>query len=386
MSSDYSDDDSVIIRRELDCAEDTIVSNSEDEDVSPEPLFHSDKLLARTIETSEPIESNPPEASDFVAIKQHNWGPHFDVHLASSLDKIQSFNNELRNPRTLTEGQDGNKTRLMSQLQNKQVSPEYLDLIVKESISGRYIDWHFITENSEFQDVSIEQEFLADEKGKIVQEDIRALYPSLRCFLNSIGVSDLTMRSLEAPSSKPLSANRRFDSLCDISPVESMMRAFEAYSDSGRYFLKSIVCFILDRKIWESMECDARWCHNVLAKFTTQQVLDEYLMLVEKKDYFMHYRFVRSFPHLQLALVRLLINPLKTQAVVEEFERLMQEKSYQPLLYFTLLVYGSRLMPFGNFSTTLYLKECTEDLCNESTNAVELSLLRGILGLFLKIT
>ncbi|CDH11843.1 uncharacterized protein ZBAI_03629 [Zygosaccharomyces bailii ISA1307] len=386
MSSGYSDDDSVIIRRELDCAEDTIVSNSEDEDVSPDPLFHSDKLLARTVEKSEPIESNPPKASDFVTIKQNNWGPHFDVHLASSLDKIQSFNNELRNPRTLTGGQDRNKTRLMSQLKNKQVSPQYLDLIVKENISGRYSDWHFITENSEFQDVSIEQELLADEKGKIVQEDIRVLYPSLKCFLNSIGVSDLTMRSLEAPSPKPLTANRRFDSLCDISPVESMMRAFEAYSDNGRYFLKSLICFILDRKIWESMECDAHWCHNVLAKFTTQQVLDEYLLLVERKDYFMHYRFVRSFPHLQLALVQHLINPVKTQAIVEEFERLMEEKAYQPLLYFTLLVYGSRLMPFGNSSTTLYLKECTEDLCNESTNAVELSLLRGILGLFLKIT
>lgn len=389
MSSDYSDDDSVIIRHELDCAQDAIVSSSEDELKAEEPLIPEDKLLARAVGTSEmpeTVETNLENNSNYVTLKQHNWGPHFDLHLATSLDKIQCLNDDMQNPSMVSSAEDGTRTQLMSRLQDKDVSPQYIDLVVKESISGRYIDWHFITQDTQFQDVSIEQEFLSDEKGALVGSALRETYPTLIQLLHSIGVSQPTLKSLVISDQKPLTHNRCHDTLCEMSPVDTMMRALEIYAENSELFLKYFLCFILDRKIWESMECNTHWCAQVSKIFTSEQLIDGYLDIVERRDYFMHYRLVRSLPGLQSLLVRQLLGPETTHAIVQEFEQLMDDKLYQPLLYFTLLIYGTRFMPFGFSPTTQYFKDCTEDLCNESTNAVELSLLRGILGIFLKVT
>ncbi|CAR31057.1 hypothetical protein ZYGR_0P03630 [Zygosaccharomyces rouxii] len=373
MSSD-SDEDAIIFRQnvndnELDSSSSSSSSTDEDDRLL--------QTLKRTSYSSRRVtRSSPIKKSKSVQIQKFDLGRNFDPQLASSLDRIQNVKDEVDNPSTVTTVKEQKSNTVRSRIKPRDASSQYIDLIVRETISGRYIDWHFISNDTRFEDVDIDDELIEDSDNHAVRDAIRRKYPTLLELIESLG-ADLSLLQED----KPLTRKRDYDSLSEMTPVDSMMRAIGCYQDD-KQFIKYLLCFILDRKIWESQDCDDDWCSQMLESVGDEQIIDFYLSLVDPKDYFMHYRLSRCISRLQSPLIHRIIRPI---TIEEEFTQLIEDKNYESLLYFTLFVYGSHEMPFGPSSRTQYFKDCVEDMCNEGTNAVELSLLRGLLSLFLKI-
>ncbi|GAV54629.1 hypothetical protein ZYGR_0AN00970 [Zygosaccharomyces rouxii] len=373
MSSD-SDEDAIIFRQnvndnELDSSSSSSSSSDEDDRLL--------QALKRTSYSKRRItRSSPVKKSKFVHIQKFDLGRNFDPQLASSLDRIQNVRDEVSNTSTVTTVKEQKGNTVRSRIKPKNVSPQYVDLVVRETISGRYSDWHFLSNDTEFEDVDIDDELVEDSDNHAVRDAIHRKYPTLQDLLKSLG-ADLTLLNED----KPLTRKRDYDSLSEMTPVDSMMRAIASYQED-KQFIRYLLCFILDRKIWESQDCDSDWCSQMLESAEDEQIIDFYLSLVDTKDYFMHYRLSRCVSRLQSPLIHRIISPM---TVEQEFTHLIEDKNYKSLLYFTLFVYGSHDMPFGPSSRTQYFKDSVEDMCNEGTNAVELSLLRGLLSLFLKI-
>lgn len=379
MSSDSEEEQAIIFRQDIN--DDKLNSSdslSSDSLSSSSSDAEGDRLLQtlKRSSNSKFLRSSPLKKSKSIQLQKFDLGGSFDPHLASSLDRIQNINNEIDRPSHVTTVKEQKSNDIKSKISPNDISSQYIDLVAKETISGCYIDWHFIIDDTKFEDVGIDEELLQDSTSQVVNNAIRERYRTLSDLLKSFGVD---LRSLEKDS--PLTDQRDYDSLCEITPVDSMMRAIHCYQDDVN-FIKYFLCFILDRKIWESQECDADWCSQVLETIDDRQVIATYLSLVDRSDYFMHYRLSRCVPRLQSPLVDQL---MEGRSIDKEFNYLISGKHYRRLLYFTLLVYGSNEMPFGPSTRTQHFKDCVEDMCNEGTNAVELSLLRGLLNLFLKI-
>lgn len=379
MSSE-SDEDAIIFHRqnindnELDSSS-SLSSSSSDDD-------QNDRLLQKLKRTSYSKRritraSSSTKKSKFVQVQEFNLGRNFDPQLGNSIDRIESVKNEINNPSTVTTVKDQKLDALRSHLKPNNVSSQYIDLVVKETISGRYFDWHFINNDTKFEDVSIDDELIQDSHNCAIKDAIHRKHPKLEDLLKSMG-ADLNLLNED----KPLTNKRNYDSLSQMIPIDSMMRSIETYQDDKK-FIKYLLCFVLDRKIWESQECDYNWCSRMLESVDDdEQIIDAYLSLADRKDYFMHYRLSRCISRLRSPLIQRIIEPF---TIEREFTRLIEHKNYESLLYFTLFVYGSHEMPFGPSTKTQYFKDTVEDMCHEGTNAVELSLLRGLLNLFLKI-
>ncbi|GCF01167.1 hypothetical protein ZYGM_002348 [Zygosaccharomyces mellis] len=378
MSSD-SDEDAIIFHQntndnELNSLESSSSSSSSSSSDEDDRLLQT---LKRTSYSKRRItRASPIKKSKVVQIQKFDLGRNFDPQLANSLNRIQNVENEVNNSSTITTVKEQKSNTIKSRIKPRNVSPQYVDLIVRETISGRYFDWHFINNDTKFADVNIDDELIEDTDNQAVRNAIRKKYPTLQDLLEKLGADTSLLYE-----DKPLTKKRNYDSLCEITPVNLMMRTIEFYQDDDE-FIKFLLCFVLDRKVWESQDCDSDWCSQMLEFVDEEQTIDFYLSLVETKDYFMHYRLSRSIPRLQSPLIRRIISPITIET---EFTHLIEDKNYESLLYFTLFVYGSRVMPFGPSSKTQYFKDAVEDMCHEGTNAVELSLLRGLLNLFLKI-
>lgn len=340
MSSD-SDEDAIIFRQnvndnELDSSSSSSSSTDEDDRLL--------QTLKRTSYSSRRVtRSSPIKKSKSVQIQKFDLGRNFDPQLASSLDRIQNVKDEVDNPSTVTTVKEQKSNTVRSRIKPRDASSQYIDLIVRETISGRYIDWHFISNDTRFEDVDIDDELIEDSDNHAVRDAIRRKYPTLLELIESLG-ADLSLLQED----KPLTRKRDYDSLSEMTPVDSMMRAIGCYQDD-KQFIKYLLCFILDRKIWESQDCDDDWCSQMLESVGDEQIIDFYLSLVDPKDYFMHYRLSRCISRLQSPLIHRIIRPI---TIEEEFTQLIEDKNYESLLYFTLFVYGSHEMPFGPSSRT----------------------------------
>lgn len=319
-----------------------------------------------------------------VGVKSYDLGHHFDPSLSSSLDRI----------RTLTKLADNSPANPKSKalfdaewhdLKVKEVSPHYIDLVLKESISKKYLDWHFITENSQFDEV-LPNSFLCDSDETLLER-----YPTLESLLVAFGVAPKTLDLIQMENS-PLSSSRHNDTLCQLSPFDAMIDAFACYQEKSEQYARYFICFILDRKVYESICCDTLWCSKIYKTFSPDAFVQVHLSLVDSKDYFLHHRLIKLIPTIQDVLVRRVLFNAKDltedqakDILVEEFNDLFDKRRFQQLLYFVLVIYGSKYMPFGDSYATRYFKDCTVDLFNASASDVELSLLNGFLSIFAKI-
>lgn len=397
--SQVSDSDSLIIVNEIQTTQEQVELSSTDEELSSEDsnLLREDELFKRTAVKKENLKRRESHSSEenSISVKQYDLGRHFDPQIISSMEKIELLNKQIDNSftkdQTITLTSNLEKTTLRYHLKRSHVSDYYIDLIIKESISGKYLDWHFITENCYFEELSPCVSFFSCGNGKLEATKMLEKYPSLKDLLLSFGVSEATMDMLSTKES-PITCTRQHDTLCEISPTESMMHALSLYNNDNIYFLKYFICFILDRKVYESMDCDMIWCTKIYNTLSKEHFTKVYMSLVDKQDYLMHYRLIRLIPAFQKPLVRQLFFEEKEldskesiAVIVKEFNELFDKRHFQKVLYFILVVYGSQYMPFGQSSVTRYFKCCTDDMSDENTNEVELSLLKGLLSIFTKI-
>lgn len=400
--SQDSDSDSLIITNEMKTTEEEIELSSTDGDPSSEDsaasdLVRDDVLFKRTVVNTKSLKRRDSELTeeDIISVKQYDLGNHFDPQIMSSMEKLKMLNEQIDNSftkdRSITLCSNLERTKLRSHLKKSNVSDYYIDLITKETISDKYLDWHFITENCYFEELSPCLGFFSGSDGRLELNTMLERYPSLEDLLLSFGVSDATMEMLSTKKS-PITHSRQHDTLCELSPIGSMMHALLLYKSDNIYFLKYVICFILDRKVYESMDCDTIWCTKIYSMFSKERFIKVYLSLVDEQDYFMHYRMIRLIPAFQTPLVRQLFFAEKeldskesVAVIVKEFNELFDERLFQKVLYFVLVVYGSQYMPFGQSPVTRYFKCCTDDMSDGNTNEVELTLLKGLLSIFTKI-
>lgn len=358
--------------------------SSLEEDSSIEYLSEKDDNEITEFNAKKIWESNKQES---VEVKSHDLGKHFDPSIGRSLDKIDQLTRLVDDSpsrsrvASTTHGSKG--TRLS--FRKKDVPSHYVDLVQKESISQKYLDWHFITEDTQFEELSPECILFGPE------ETLFKLYPTLEDLLIAFGVTRETLEYVSTKES-PLSERRNNDTLCDLTPFDTMTELFTCYQDRTAHYAEYFLCFILDRKVYESVPCNATWCSKIYERFSPSNFLQKYLSLVHSKDYFLHHRLIKLIPAVQdLLLCQIMFNgkdltPERAKVlIVKEFNRLFDRKELQELLYFVLSVYGSKYMPFGESDATSYFKDCIEDLFHASASDVELSLLNGFLSTFKKI-
>ncbi|QLL33046.1 hypothetical protein HG536_0D05670 [Torulaspora globosa] len=327
------------------------------------------------------------KVENVVKIKQYDLGHHFDPRIATSLNKFSKLRKLAGDsPKASKTSTDSTyEGDIRTSFKRRGVSPHYSDLITNETISKRFIDWHFITENSQFQELSIEST-LYNEK-----EELMRRYPTLESLLMSFGVSGDTLDSL-ATERYLLTSRREIDTLCQISPVDSMLEALAHYLGVSERFTKYFICFVLDRKIYESVSCDSLWCTKMFKEIPCDDFFQEYFSLVHPHDYFLHHRVIKLISNIQTPLIRriffeksCLSSEEATEILVAEFNNLFDKRRLQDLLYFVLFIYGSEFIPFGDSPATRYFKNCVDDLFNASASDVELSLIGGILGVITKM-
>lgn len=374
---------------------DKSVSLSSDESSSDDLLNDSeiaeDKILKRSIASLEsvPKKKHLADVKSSLSLRQFDLGSHYDPRITESIEKITALNKQIqRSPtKVAVHSSSLNETQLKvrSLLKIPNVNNQYIDLIAKETISQKFIDWHFITENSTFD----EHTFFYENQSVSNQE--RAANSSLEELMRSFGVSDATSKAL-FNDNKQLSNMKQYDTLCEISPVSVMMEKMIYYKKDSDVFLPYFICFILDRKVYESIECDIFWCTMTQKSFSESDFVNVYLSLVDSRDYFMHYRLVRLIPSIQSSLISHLFYPDGARVgenisanLILEFDELLDSESYEELLYFVLFIFGSKFVPYGNGKSVRYFLQCIDDVSHGSNNEVEIALLKGLLSLFIKM-
>lgn len=389
--SQDSDTERFVIRHELvqSVAEYCSEEGDTDDDREANQLFGQNSTLRSKLwePKIEIDKSSVIKREDVVQVKQYDLGHHFDPMITKSLDKISSVTKQVEDsPKGVkTRTKNGGIEDIQLSFKRRGVSPQYSDLITNETVSKRFIDWHFITEDSQFQELPIETT-LYDE-----QEALVTRYPTLESLLMSFGVSGDMLDSL-ATEKYLLTSKRGIDTLCQLSPIDSILDAFSHYINVSEQFTKYFICLILDRKVYESLSCDSLWCTKIFKNLPHHSFLDEYFSLVHPHDYFLHHRVIKLIANIQTPLIRRIFFKDNDQSdeearkvLVAEFNHLFDKRRLQDLLYFVLSIYGSEFMPFGDTLATRYFKNCVDDLFNASASDVEISLISGILGVILKI-
>lgn len=378
-----------------------------------------DPILKRTIISKRKAPSNnedeeivktPRKLVNYVPLKIFNLGDSFDDTITTTVAKLQDLKKEiLDSPRSNKSIVITSNTVAKSELQKSikfsgSIPEIYLDVVTKETISDKYKDWHFISENChyeqlmdlEMKDTAYSFLFGSSRSQGKVPEFVHLKCPSITNLLVLFGVNQEKCNSLKINYEKK--ENSRYDNLCTIFPVNKMLKfLMYFYSDDDNddvreFFLKAFICLILDRKVFNAMESDHRLCFKVLELFNEGHFINSYFEIVDKNDFFLHYRLLQIFPHLQSALLRRRFSEKQgrtetiQQNIIKEFNEFFDCKNYKNLLYFILTMYGSKFIPFGpKCQVTEYFKDCILDISNETTNDVEISILKGILNLFSKI-
>ncbi|CAI4038505.1 hypothetical protein SMKI_05G1160 [Saccharomyces mikatae IFO 1815] len=350
----------------------------------------------------------PRKIIDYVPLKNFNLGDSFDSMITTRVTKLRDLEKEILDSPSgstgiVTTSNTAAKSELQKSIKCGGIIPEkYLDVVTKETISDKYKDWYFISENCHFEELmdlemkDMDYSFLFGSntcKGN-VPEFLRLKCPNITNLLVLFGVNEEKCFSLRINYEKK--ENAKHDNLCTIYPTDKMLKFlmyyYSADGDVREVFLKAFICLILDRNVFNAMGLDHNMCLKVLELFDHTEFINSYFEIVCKDDFFLHYRLLQIFPNIQTALLGRLFNKERCristieQNIINEFNEMFDYKNYKNLLYFILMMYGSKHTPFGPKSqVTEYFKDCILDISNETTNDVEISILKGILNLFSKI-
>ncbi|CCF56447.1 hypothetical protein KAFR_0B01480 [Kazachstania africana CBS 2517] len=329
--------------------------------------------------------------NEFITVKQFDLGGSFDstineqhskLQRASSLLKISPGRGKQAIQTTSKQEVDTIRKKLFECVKNKNVTDNIVEIIASEHISDRYKDWFFITANC---------------------NNDNSYFPTHYSNINDL------MRSFGVEEGK-LEANMRFhdddisqfDSFAWILPIEEMIARFDSFlkknslsPENFAHVVKIFICFILDRNVFCSNEFLLKnWCNRVYFRLILKKFLDNdnnafikiynSLFDLQKKRYFLLYRLTRLLPHLKNFFVYSMFKH-DVNEIINEFNNLFDSKRYtKNFYYFLLFVYGSDRLPYGVTRATTYFKDCISDMSNNSAGEVELSLLNGLLNMFIK--
>ncbi|CCH61103.1 hypothetical protein TBLA_0E00420 [Henningerozyma blattae CBS 6284] len=333
------------------------------------------------------IKNEPSIKDSKVEIKQSDLGDDFDEELGKKMKRFRDISDDITTlkKRALDyeyRTDSNNIALLKKQIKYKEISNNYLEMVANETLSGKYKDWFFFTENSRFnEDILEDIENFSSKEIMLKYGDFKKL---LVCFGTNIkylyqdyNISDLKYK---------------YDTLSILQPIDTMKVII------GHYFIIDPINFkkffpslLLDRNFYESLSIDDDWCTSFYNKITPKIFFKNYFKVVNKTDFFLHYRLIRIIPSSKNLIISLIfstsveVKDVEKNPVIEMFNYLIDEKNYKNLLYFILVLSGSNLVPFGSNKYVDYFQSCINDISDENSNEVELTLVRNILKLFEKV-
>lgn len=386
--SQASEWDSPINNHELK-EDDYPVTASEEEANTTELFFSDDQFPSdRILGYTEPktitgaTESNhlADNEGNVIRFKQFEPANHFDHNIVTTLEKIQELTDQIdsspEKKTTANTSDNDKKTQIRKQLK-RPIPACYEHMLLSENISGQFQDWHFITEPPTWvETVDLDLDFIgANNKTKH--------FKNIKDLLASFGVA----RDKFVPNLKIKNMDR-YDTLNGLVPVDTMCRQLGKYIDDPQ-FVKYFFCFILDRKIYSSLDFDPQWCDTIFKRLNKRHMIRVYFDLLSKDNYFLHFRAVRQIPQLQDLLIKHIFpyedcKVIQTR-IVGEFNNLIDKRQFRDLLYFILFIFGSTPIPFGRTRITEYFRECVYDVGGESVNQVEITIIRSYVNMFIKM-
>ncbi|KAG0672335.1 hypothetical protein C6P45_003019 [Maudiozyma exigua] len=295
---------------------------------------------------------------------------------------------------SVTELVRNKKNDLFENLANKDtIKKNLVDLIINETISNKYHDWHFIKYNC---------------AKKINTSNINSLMETIGCVHNCHDEYKFVIEDKDLD---------RYDSYCIMFPVKYILDAvydliqsssLTSYEDGSQMF-KFIICLLLDKKIYESPDIyDKNWSYIIADLVKRQYVsrpldyitqLEEIFTGLDEKLYFILYRLCSILPMIKPMLMEHYFKK-DPQNLIDKFNTMLDERKYEKLLYFIMFVYGSSLLPFeqdesatnediktklDTNKTHLYFTDCIYDLAQTTTSEVEVSLIKSLLNIYSKI-
>lgn len=345
--------------------------------------------------------SDPPNQKGFIQVQESDLSGFYGKELSMNMDKLNSMQSLIHKsplPKQDSEIQkqfNAKKDALFKEvIDSRTVKQNLVDAIIHENITNKFQDWHFIRRNCSD---SIELGLLTP------------LMASIGCEMES---SDPVFTITDADV-------ERYDSYCRMFPVGYMLDHIctslrriathgLATTASKTKAAKFFVCFILDRKVYESIDMNPLKCtsiyRDVVVKYLLENdptgnminILDELFINLDKNLYFMINRLTTLIPELKNPLMaHYFKNDINN--VIAKFNTLMDDGMYESLLYFIMLIYGSYLLPFEksdkddekdgleNNHTHKYFKECVYDMSTNTTSDVEISLMKVLLNLYSKV-
>ncbi|SCW02915.1 LAFE_0F17084g1_1 [Lachancea fermentati] len=304
--------------------------------------------------------------------KDFELGSHFDKNIVTSLEALENISKQIDAPSVEKKSQAETvrlkRAELLSKLKRK-VHPDYIDLLIKENNSQQFQDWHFLRNNATFIQCDIWQEFIGKRKKQTMP---------LEELMLAFGVPS----ELLDPHFK-IEDISQYDPLNKLVPVDVMCDELVKYINDPR-FTQYFILFILDRKIFQSIECTTDWCTRVFNSISLSKFINTYLDVVPRDCFFLHFRTIRQIPQMQELLLTCLFEKISQDTLVARLKDLLSARQYQEALYFTLLIYGSTYMPFGKTRTSEHLSSYLFDQYDDG-NHVELTIIRSYINLFMKI-
>lgn len=345
-----------------------------------------------------------------LAITSFNLGASFDSKVTDKVEQLKSVRQMMEIGLSQPESNGvvmreetirGLKTRYRIKLEKndmlESVDPDLIDVMCRDE-TGRYRDWYFITKNSKDETIPTR---------------------NILGFFTSLGVNP---KILEDEFHVVDSHLDELDPYPMVHHPAYILQEFEKLPIHTNTF-KWWLFLILDKTIFNSLECNVFWCETMIHKFTIQygslkklvELYWEYIQLKERK-YYMLYRLTRLVPSLKSAFMDDLFEK-DSKKLVKQFDVLFDSQNYKDLLYFILFIYGSELYPIGNDSNlegetdeakeimnfdgefdtlsgqstvnpiplqsmSQYFKDCIIDVSSDGQCAREIPIMLGILKLF----
>lgn len=310
-----------------------------------------------------------------ITLSQFNLGDSFDFKVIEKLDQLNKLsnmintndnNNKYKNdykPAFDTYGSKESISQLKKQYRlklsknNINLAPDTIDMICYDK-TGKYKDWYFITNNSQDQLVT----------------------SNLENFLLSIGV-DKDMLSGDFYIDDNLF--NELDPYCIIFEPGYILQEFanliNHMNDTNKIFNDNIfkwwLYLILDKTIYNSVQCNIFWCTSILNIFikkygSIDKLIQLYWRYIRSNSnrYYLLYRLTQLLPILKKYFIDDLFKS-DPKLLINQFDILYDSHNFKDLLYFILFIHGSKMYPIES-DTSITNNDIEGDNLIETTSNV----------------
>lgn len=363
---------------------------------------------------------------DHITLSQFNLGDSFDFNVIEKLNQLNKLsdmintnnnNNNNKNDNNKPDFDIDGSKELINQLKkqyklklsknNVILDPDTIDMICYDK-TGKYKDWYFITNNS---------------RDQLITTDLQNFFISIGVDKNMLSedfcIDDSLLNELDpyCVIFEPGYILQEFSNL--------LQHANDMNTAPNDNFFKWWLYLILDKTIFNSIQCDILWCNSILNIFikkygSIEKLIQLYWKYVQSNTnrYYLLYRLTLLIPILKKHFINDIFKN-DPKLLINQFDTLYDSQNFKDLLYFILFIHGSEMYPIGSdisitnndieggdiiendsavnnkalsgivendqYSPQLiiqYFKDCITDSSSDQQCAREIPIILGILKLF----